>query len=111
MAVSASVRSMTMEPPERSQTRRSKALVTFSSIPCRSKRGSLSEYRNEFDFEPRHEMAHEIDDAPVILGRIDDDLLGIGGEEIADRPRDQIEILMDQRRGRRGFGFLLNASP
>src|SRR6185369_4928513 len=34
-----------------------------------------------------------------------------GREEVADRARDEIEVLMDQRRRGRGLGLLLDAAP
>src|SRR5258706_4830236 len=67
--------------------------------------------KNDLSLGARHEMAHKIDDSPMVFWRIDHDLLGLRCEEIPDRPRDQIEILMNQRGRRRGRTLFLNPLP
>ena len=56
-------------------------------------------------------MADEIGDAAVVFGRIDDHMFGIGSEEIPYRARNQVEILVNQRRCRGLVSFLLNSFP
>ena len=47
----------------------------------------------------------------MILGGINDDSFSIGREEIADSPRNQIQILMNERRRSHSLGLLLDALP
>ena len=60
------------------------------------KQRRLFRVEHDFRFQPRHKVMNKIDNAPVVFRRIDDDLRRIGGEKIADRAHDQIEVLMDQ---------------
>ena len=62
-------------------------------------------------FQPRHELTDKIHDAAVIFGRIDHHLFGVRREKITNRSGDEIQILVDQRRGGCFLRLLLQASP
>src|SRR5262245_13251024 len=56
-------------------------------------------------------MAHEIDDAPMILGRVDNHPLRVVGKKIPNRPRDEIEVLVNQRGSGGALSLFLDALP
>ena len=56
--------------------------------------------------EPRHQVGDELDDALVVLGRVDHQAVDVGGEQVAHRAEHQVEVLVDEGRGS-GRGCLL----
>ena len=51
--------------------------------------------------ERRHERLGVLDRPAVLLLAVDQDLLDVGGEEVADHPEDEVALLVERRARRR----------
>jgi hypothetical protein len=58
-----------------------------------------------------HELAYEVEDAPILFGIVNEHPLSVCGYEIAHRTRNQVQVLMDQSWGCCRGSLLLNALP
>ena len=111
MAVSASVPSMTMLPPERSGTRRLKTDSICDSTSKAEKIGWSPLVAVQDVLLAGHDVAQELARALEDVFVVDVDLVDVGGEEVADRAQDDVVLAVDQRRRALVARRLLHALP